>query len=145
MRWAATEGVSPATAALGFGLLSALNAAGVLIVGPLSDRMPRKNLLAIVYFLRGIAFLLLVLLSGHVAVWVFAVVGGASWLATVPLTTSLAADIYGTRHVGAVTGAINLMHQIGGALSVLLFGLLFDIHRSYDWGFVCVICRINNC
>ena len=113
VRWAAAEGISPATAALAFGLLSGINAIGVLLIGPLSDRVPRKTLLGAVYLIRGVAFLLLVVLPGSAALWGFAIVGGASWLATVPLTTSLAADVYGVRHLGTLAGLINFAHQAG--------------------------------
>lgn len=136
VRWAVAEGITPATAALAFGLLSGINAVGVLLIGPLSDRVPRKTLLGVVYLIRGVAFLLLVILPGPAALWGFAVVGGASWLATVPLTTSLAADVYGVRHLGTLAGLINFAHQIGGALAVYLFGLVFDVHGSYDWAFL---------
>ena len=132
VRWAAAEGITPATAALAFGLLSGLNAVAVLLVGPLSDRLPRKTLLGVVYLVRGVAFILLVVLPGPAALWGFAIVGGASWLATVPLTTALAADVYGVRHLGTLAGLINFAHQLGGALAVYLFGLVFDIHGSYD-------------
>ena len=132
VRWAAAEGITPATAALAFGLLSGLNAVAVLLVGPLSDRLPRKTLLGVVYLVRGVAFILLVVLPGPAALWGFAIVGGASWLATVPLTTALAADVYGVRHLGTLAGLINFAHQLGGALAVYLFGLVFDVHGSYD-------------
>ena len=136
VRWAAAEGITPATAALAFGLLSGINAVGVLLIGPLSDRVPRKVLLGAVYLIRGVAFLLLVVLPGSAALWGFAVVGGASWLATVPLTTSLAADVYGVRHLGTLAGLINFAHQVGGALAVYLFGLVFDAQGSYDFAFL---------
>ena len=136
VRWAAAEGITPATAALAFGLLSGINAVGVLLIGPLSDRVPRKTLLGVVYLVRGVAFLLLVVLPGSAALWGFAIVGGVSWLATVPLTTSLAADVYGVRHLGTLAGLINFAHQVGGALAVYLFGLIFDAYGSYDSAFL---------
>ena len=136
VRWAAAEGITPATAALAFGVLSGLNAIAVLLVGPISDRLPRKTLLGVVYLIRGVAFVLLVVLPGPAALWGFAIVGGASWLATVPLTTSLAADVYGVRHLGTLAGLINFAHQLGGALAVYLFGLVFDVHGSYDAAFL---------
>lgn len=136
VRWATSEGISPATAALAFGVLSAINAAGVIAVGIVSDRMPRKTLLGVVYLVRGVAFLLLVVLPGPWALWGFALVGGMSWLATVPLTTSLAADVYGLTHLGTLAGMITLIHQLGGALAVYLFGLTFDAIGSYDPAFL---------
>ena len=142
VRWAAAEGITPATAALAFGLLSGINAVGVLLIGPLSDRVPRKTLLGAVYLIRGVAFLLLVVLPGPAALWGFAIVGGASWLATVPLTTSLAADVYGVRHLGTLAGLINFAHQTGGALAVYLFGLVFDAQGSYDYAFLACVATL---
>lgn len=132
VRWAGDEGISPGTAALAFGLLSGINAASVLFVGSISDRMQRKTLLAAVYLVRAVGFTCLIVFPGSVALWTFAVVGGASWLATVPLTTALAADVYGVRHMGTLGGLILMTHQLGGAAAVILFGLAFDRWGSYD-------------
>ena len=135
VRWASDESISPGTAALAFGLLSGINAASVLIVGSISDRMERKTILGIVYVVRAVAFLMLILLPGSLAIWLFAIIGGMSWLATVPLTSSLTADVYGVRNLGMLGGLINMTHQIGGALAVILFGLTFDALGTYDVAF----------
>ncbi|MEZ4503562.1 MAG: MFS transporter [Dehalococcoidia bacterium] len=135
VRWAGAEGISPGTAALAFGLLSGINAASVIFIGSISDRMQRKTLLSLVYFVRAAAFVSLIALPGEVALWTFAVVGGGSWLATVPLTNSLTADVYGVRHVGTLGGLILMAHQLGGALAVFLFGVAFDRWGSYDAAF----------
>jgi MFS family permease len=132
VRWASEQGISPGTAALAFGLLSGVNAAGVLFVGTISDRMQRKTLLGAVYLVRALAFVMLIVLPGSAALWAFAVIGGASWLATVPLTQSLTADVYGVRHLGTLGGLINMTHQLGGALAVVLFGVAFDWTGTYD-------------
>jgi sugar phosphate permease len=135
VRWASDEGISPGTAALAFGLLSGINACSVILVGALSDRMERKMILAAVYAIRGLAFVAIITLPGPVAIWAFAVIGGSSWLATVPLTSSLTADIYGLKNLGILGGLINMTHQIGGALAVILFGVAFDIWGTYDVSF----------
>lgn len=135
VRWAGAEGISPGTAALAFGLLSGINAASVIFIGSISDRMQRKTLLGVVYLVRAVAFLALIVLPGDAALWTFAVVGGGSWLATVPLTNSLTADVYGIRHVGILGGLILMTHQLGGALAVFLFGVAFDRWGSYDAAF----------
>ena len=143
VRWAVAEGITPTTAALAFGVLSGINALSVIFVGSLSDRVERRVLLGCVYLVRGSAFLVLLIPNGHWALWGFAIAGGASWLATVPLTTGLAADVYGLRHMGSLVGLINFAHQIGGALAVYLFGLAFDIWGNYDWaiagGVICLV------
>jgi MFS family permease len=135
VRWAEDESISPGTAALAFGLLSGINATSVLIVGSVSDRMERKTILGIVYLVRAAAFMMLILLPGSLAIWLFAIIGGMSWLATVPLTSSLTADVYGVRNLGMLGGLINMVHQIGGALAVILFGLAFDALGTYDVAF----------
>lgn len=135
VRWASSEDISSGTAALAFGLLSGINALGVLFVGSISDKMQRKTLLGIVYLVRGVAFLSLIFVPGVGALWVFAVVGGMSWLATVPLTTSLAADVYGVKKLGTMVGLINMAHQLGGGAAVIVFGLVFDKWDTYDPAF----------
>ena len=132
VRWAISEDISTGTAALAFGVLSGINACGVLVIGLLSDRWQRKNLLGAVYLIRGVAFVSLIVLPGPSAIWAFAVIGGMSWLATVPLTASLTADVYGVRNLGTLFGFANMAHQLGGAAAVILFGWAFTAWGSYD-------------
>ena len=136
VRWAISEDITPATAALAFGALSAVNALGVLVVGVLSDRFQRKNLLGAVYLIRALAFISLIVVPGDQAIWAFAAIGGMSWLATVPLTASLTADVYGVRNLGTLFGFANMSHQIGGAAAVLFFGWAFTRFGSYDIPFM---------
>ena len=135
VRWALSENIALGTAAVAFGVLSVLNATGVLSMGILSDRMQRKNLLGIVYLTRAVAFVSLIVFPGPVALWTFAIVGGVSWLATVPMTTSLTADVYGVRNLGTLFGFTSMSHALGGAAAVLLFGVAFTAWGSYDWPF----------
>tara|TARA_B110000263_G_scaffold54413_1_gene45820 strand:- start:1077 stop:2345 length:1269 start_codon:yes stop_codon:yes gene_type:complete len=134
IKWAISENISPSEAAFSFGILSAVNGISVFCSGYFSDKFERRYILAMVYFVRGLAFLFLILLSGQIALWAFAIVGGMSWLATVPLTTALTSEIYGTKKLGSLVGLINMSHQIGGAGSVILFGLVFDYYGNYDLG-----------
>lgn len=136
VKWAQTEGISAAQAALAFGVLSVINAFGLIFVGWLSDYMPRKNLLGIVYLVRGSAFLALIFLPGQAALWSFAVLGGVSWLATVPMTNGLTADIYGLKNIGMINGLIMMSHQLGGGLAVIAAGIAFDVWGTYNPAFV---------
>lgn len=133
--YATDAGVQVSTAALAFGLLSFLNLMGVIGVGWLSDRMPRKNILALIYWVRGLAFLLLAVLPAAYGIWAFALVAGVSWLATVPLTSALASEIYGVKHVGVVVGLLTMVHQFGGAAAVLLAGASFTFLGTYSPAF----------
>ena len=135
VRWAISEDISQVNAAWAFGILMGINAGGVVLIGLMSDYFQRHYLLAVVYLIRGVAFVTLIVLPGAMAMWAFAVIGGASWLATVPLTTGLTADVYGVRNVGTLGGLINFSHQMGGGAAVLLFGLTFDRLGTYDPAF----------
>jgi MFS family permease len=133
--FAIEKGFSPSTAATAFGVMSGLNIVGVIAAGALADRFGRKNLLGLVYALRGSAYAMLLLAPGFWGLWIFAVLAGFSWIATVPLTTSLTADVYGLRNIGILSGISFTAHQIGGAISIQLAGIMRDLTGSYDLPF----------
>lgn len=140
--FAKSEGVPVTDAAYAFGLLSFMNMVCVLAMGVISDRLLRKNALAVIYVVRGIGFLALLVLpvssgagadgSAGIGLWAFAVLAGSSWLATVPQTSALAAEIYGVRNSGAITGMLTMVHMLSGAVAVLAAGLAYDYFGSYD-------------
>lgn len=108
---------------------------GSLLAGLVSDRIGSKNVLGIAYAMRAVAFATLLLWHHWLALYVFAVVGGLSWLATPPSVTALTGEIYGMRTLGTLGGFSLLSHQIGGGLSVWLAGKFFDLTGSYDISF----------
>ncbi len=130
--FAIEEGYSQSMAASAFGVMSGLNVLGVMVAGALGDKFNRKNLLALVYFLRGCAYITLLVVPGLLGLWSFSLVAGFSWIATVPLTTALTADVYGLRNIGILGGIVFTAHQIGGALSIQLAGVLRDVTGTYD-------------
>lgn len=139
-------GISLRMASIIFGVLTGLNVIGAIGGGLLADRFGRKNVLGSVYAVRCFAYL--VLIGGLIAVersislpligslglpslWIFAVLAGFSWIASVPITTSLTADVYGLRALGTISGISFLCHQIGAFVSIILGGVLFDLTGSY--------------
>lgn len=133
--FAIDRGVSPTMAATIFGVMMALNVVGGLGAGMLSDRFRRKNILAFVYLLRGLAFVALLTIPSTWGLWAFAVAAGFSWVASVPLTASLTADVYGLRALGTINGISFLCHQIGSFVMILLGGVLYDVTGSYTLPF----------
>ena len=140
--YAEEEGMAKSTAALAFGLMSGLNVVGLLGATFLADKFPRKNLLALVYGGRFIGYMMLFLLPAPWSIWAFASVLGFSWWATGPLTTSLAADIYGLKFLGTLTGMTFLFHQLGAAFSIQFAGLMHDWQGDYQWAFGIVACLL---
>lgn len=129
--YAIEEGFSASTAAMAFAVLSALNMIGVLGAGFLGDRVGRKNLLAFIYGMRGVGYAVLVTAPGLWGLYGFAIIGGFSWLATIPLTISLTSEVYGLRNIGTLSGIVFMAHQIGGAMSVQFAGIMKDVTGEY--------------
>jgi MFS family permease len=126
------RGVSPETAAKAFGAMAMISVAGSLLSGAASDRLGRKNVLALAYLIRGLAFTLLLGWPRELGLYAFAVLGGLSWLATPPSVMALTGEIYGLRALGTLGGISLLAHQIGGGAGVWLAGVLHDLTGSYD-------------
>ena len=133
------RGISGTTAATIFGYMMGLNIIGAIGSGLLADKIGgTKNWLALVYLMRGTGYVLLLTIDSVVGLWIFATVAGFSWVATLPLTSSLTADVYGLKALGTISGITLMFHSFGGFGSVLLAGLLFDITDSYVLPFALV-------
>jgi len=129
--YAEGEGFSRTTAATAFGVMSGLNFVGLLASAIISDRFSRKNVLASIYAMRVFGFGLLLLAPGAWGLWGFVVIMGLSWYSSATLTASLTADIYGLKNLGVLNGISFLAHQVGGSLSVVMAGIIYDVTGSY--------------
>jgi len=133
------RGISGTTAATIFGYMMGLNIIGALGAGILSDKIGgTKNWLALAYFMRGIAYIVLLTVDSVAGLWIFASIAGFSWVATPVLTSSLTADVYGLKALGTISGFTFMFHQFGGFGSVLLAGALYDLTGSYTIPFALV-------
>ena len=127
------RGLSARDAVIALAIIALANIAGTYLCGLLGNHVRRHRALAGIYLLRtaAIALFLLVPLSS-VSVYVFAAVMGFVWLGTVPLTSGLVSQVFGTRYVATLFGFVFLGHQLGSFLGVWLGGYLFDRTGSYD-------------
>ncbi|MCT9071637.1 MFS transporter [Cupriavidus gilardii] len=127
------RGLSACDAVIALAIIALANIAGTYLCGLLGNHVRRHRALAGIYLLRtaAIALFLLVPLSS-VSVFVFAAVMGFVWLGTVPLTSGLVSQVFGTRYVATLFGFVFLGHQLGSFLGVWLGGYLFDRTGSYD-------------
>ena len=141
--YAEDRGMDRSTAALIFAVMSGLNIVGATSAGFLSDKIGgTKNWLTLVYSMRGLAYVLLLVTPliglSTAGLWIFAVIAGFSWIATLPLTSSLTAEVYGLRAMGTISGITFMFHQIGGFCSVMLSGWLYDVTGSYTLPFAII-------
>jgi MFS family permease len=126
-------GFPPVTGAAAYSLLMAVNFGGVVLAGWLSDRMHRPLLLGSIYILRGLAFLLLMNVTGDPAMLAaFAVMFGLFDYSTVPVTASITASHLGLKVMGVAMGLLAAGHALGGAAGALLAGRIFDLFARYD-------------
>jgi MFS family permease len=118
------------------------NIVGSLLSGWLSDRIPKRYLLALIYALRSLAIAVYIVLpvTAFSSV-VFGAVMGLLWLSTVPPTQGLVAVMFGVRWLTMLAGFAFFSHQVGGFLGVWLGGVLFERTGSYDviWYFTILL------
>ena len=72
------------------------------------------------------------------SVMIFALIFGASFLVTAPLTVLYVRDIFGTRNLGAISGLITMIHHVCGGFGAWLGGRVFDVSGTYNGAFAAV-------
>lgn len=114
-------------------VIGIFNIVGSLSSGWLSNRMPKRYLLSIIYFTRAAAIVVFITLpASPLATLIFAAVTGLMWLSTVPPTSALVAVMFGTRWLAMLFGFAFFSHQVGGFLGVLIGGIAFERTGSYN-------------
>jgi MFS family permease len=127
------RGLSADVGAWTVGVIGLFNIVGSLASGWLGERMPKRFILAIIYFGRALAIVAFITLPASAASAImFGAVTGLLWLSTVPPTSSLVAIMFGTRWLAMLFGFAFFSHQVGGFLGVWLGGLLFEQTGSYS-------------
>jgi MFS family permease len=125
------HGFSTHSSALGISLIGFVAIFGTLGLGRLADRLPRRNLLAVIYSIRGLGFFALVLVGTHFELYLAASIGGLVWAGSIALSSAILADVYGVRLVGVLYGLAYLGHQIGGMISSWLGGWGYETFGTH--------------
>lgn len=126
------HGFDAMTSSYGIGLIGLVAILGTLVLGRLSDRLPRRNILGTIYLVRGLGFFALLLVGTHWELYIAAAIGGMVWAGSIATSSAMLADIYGVRLVGVMYGTAYLGHQIGAMLSSWLGGWGFE-HFGTHW------------
>jgi MFS family permease len=127
------QGISNRIGGITMAAIGLFNIVGSLCAGWLSDKMPKRYLLSLIYFARSLAVLAFISLPATPASAVaFGAVMGLLWLSTVPPTNGLIAIMFGTRWLTMLSGLAFFSHQVGGFLGVWLGGVLFERTGSYN-------------
>ena len=84
-------------------------------------------------------FALIAVDQSPLSIAVFALVFGATFLVTAPMTVLFVRDHFGLKHLGALTGLITMVHQIFGGIGAWGGALIFDATGTYDAAFVLML------
>ena len=142
----ADKGFDSSIAAASLAIIGLSNIAGSLISGHLSGVYSKKWILAVIYGARSIVIVLFLIIPiSTFTIYAFSFATGLLWLATVPPTSGLVAQMFGLRFMGTLYGIVFLNHQIGSFTGVWLGGYLFDTTGSYNqvWWWAAIIAAIT--
>jgi MFS family permease len=115
------------------GLVGLFNIVGTILWGWLGGKHQRKDMLALLYFLRSLSFILFLILPlSGASVLIFAATLGFLWLGTVALTNALVMYIFGPAYAAMLGGVVFMSHQIGSFIGGWGGGRLFDLTGNYD-------------
>lgn len=127
------QGISAQVGGWALALIGLFNIAGALSSGVLSGRMPKRHILAAIYFARAILIAGFIFLPVTPATaLIFGAGIGLLWLSTIPPTSGLVATMFGTRYMTMLYGVVFLSHQIGSFMGVWLGGELYEAYGNYD-------------
>ncbi|MBT5047650.1 MAG: MFS transporter [Rhodospirillaceae bacterium] len=121
-------------------LIGLTNMIGTAIAGKLGGHFQKKNLLVFLYVGRSVVMLAFFISPiSQMSVYIFASCIGFLWLATVPLTAGIVSTLFGPRYMATLYAIAFLSHQVGGALSTWMGGVIRDSTGSYDmWWWVII-------
>ncbi len=109
------------------------NVIGSLTSGWLSNYMPQRYILSVIYFGRALAVLAFIAFPvTPLSAILFGSAMGFLWLSTVAPTNGIIALMFGTRWLATLSGFAFFSHQVGGFLGVWLGGVMFERSGSYD-------------
>ncbi|MGE3269041.1 MAG: MFS transporter [Chloroflexota bacterium] len=116
--------------------IGAFNVVGTICSGYLTDRFNPRVLLATYYAFRAASLVLLPSVTTETGLFVFSVMFGLDYIATVPPTVALTAERFGRASLATVFGWISFTHMVGGAAASYGSGLARDMFGDYTIAFI---------
>ncbi len=120
------HGFDAGSSAGGIGLIGLVAIFSTLGLGKLSDMVPRRYILAVIYLVRGLGFVGLVAVIHHWQLYAVAALGGIVWAGSIAASSAILGDLYGIKLVGMLYGCAYLGHQIGAMISSWLGGWAYE-------------------
>lgn len=124
-------GIAPARSPVLIGLIGVGNVLGRLVLGSLGDRLGPRRLLLWLTVALALASGLWLQAGAFWSLAAFALLFGAANGGCIALYPAVAADWFGTRHLGAILGALYVSVGLAALLGASAAGWLFDQTQSY--------------
>jgi len=125
------HGYDAMTSSTGIGLIGLVAIFSTVLLGRMSDHLPKRNLLCIIYLVRGLGFFALLVVGAQWELYLAASIGGIVWAGSIALSSAILADVYGVRLVGMLYGWAYLGHQLGATVSSWLGGWGYETFGTH--------------
>jgi MFS family permease len=123
----------PQVGALALAAIGLTNLFSSYIVGVLGQKHSKRQILVWVYTLRTAAILALFLLpADQWVILITSAVLGVFWMSSIPPTSGLLGQVFGSYYIATLLGIVFLGHQVGAFAGAWLGGTIFDRTGSYD-------------
>lgn len=133
---ATDHGFSPSTAGNMLAWSGLLSLPGVLITGPVTDRVGNKIPIMATFALRAAVFVMVLKYQNLVSFYLLALLFGFTMLITAPICITLLGRMYGFLHIGLLSGFITMLHHLGGGIGAYFGGFSYDLTGNYQLAFV---------
>ena len=114
-----------------FAVMGLMGLVGVIATGLVSDRLGPVIPTVVCFVLRIVLFGAMLSSSQPWVIAMFALVYGFTFWITAPLTIVFTRQLFGSTHLGLVSGTITMIHHGCGGLGALVGGVLFDVDGHY--------------
>ena len=132
--YAISAGYTLVEASTAYGIHGMGNLIGVILFSWLADQVNRPRLLALMFFLRALTFILLIFISKDLnLMFTFAVIFGILNFATFPVIANIVATHIGVGIIGLTLGLLFGGHSLGAAAGAFIGGWIFDLTAQHDW------------
>ncbi|MBL8154209.1 MAG: MFS transporter [Anaerolineae bacterium] len=118
------------------GVMGVMNIFGTLASGWLSERYDNRKLLATYYGFRALSLAALPFILEMQGMFIFSIIYGLDWVATVPPTVNLTAQRFGRGSLGTLYGWIFCSHMIGAGIASYAGGFFRDMLGDYHLIFI---------
>ncbi|MFH1487788.1 MAG: MFS transporter [Pseudomonadota bacterium] len=130
------HGISPTTAGHMLAWFGLMSFGGVIVAGPVSDRIGNRIPIALTFVIRIFLFLMVLMYQNSISFYVFALVFGFTFFISAALAPVMIGRLYGLSHVGILSGVATTVHHFGGGFWTFVGGWLFDQTGSYRATFI---------